>query len=296
MLPSFDAALAGAVAAGHQAGQVTQEASGLAEADVWNVFFLAIIQGLTEFLPVSSSGHLALGKAVMGLEAGGMALDVALHVGTLAAIVWAFRKDVLALLRDPFEGRYLSWLWLVVATLPVAVIGIVFKDSITAAAGTAVAAGCGLLVTSVALLVGEFNRRRFNAPASPADGPPVFRMRDAVVMGFAQAAAIWPGVSRSGSTISAGLVRGLSAEDAARLSFLMSIPAISGAAIVELPGALEEGFGNLNGVVVFGATVLAGLVGWSALRMLLLVLRKGSFPYFAGYCALLGTAALILAR
>jgi undecaprenyl-diphosphatase len=284
VLPSFDAALAGAVAAGQKAGQVTQEASGLAEGDVWNVFFLAIIQGLTEFLPVSSSGHLALGKSVMGLEAGGMALDVALHVGTLGAIVWAFRQDVFALLR------------LVVATLPVAVIGIVFKDSITAAAGTAVAAGCGLLVTSAALLVGEFNRRRFNAPASPADGPPVFRMRDAVVMGFAQAAAIWPGVSRSGSTISAGLVRGLSAEDAARLSFLMSIPAISGAAIVELPGALEEGFGNLNGVVVLGATILAGLVGWSALRTLLLVLRKGSFPYFAGYCALLGTAALILAR
>ena len=296
MFPSIDAALTGAVAAGQKAGQVAQEAQGLAESDVWNIFFLAVIQGLTEFLPVSSSGHLALGKSVMGLEAGGMALDVALHVGTLGAILWAFRKDVFALLRDPFEGRYLSWVWLVVATLPVAVIGIVFKDSITAAAGTAVAAGCGLLVTSAALLVGEFNRRRFNAPASPADGPPVFRMRDAVVMGFAQAAAIWPGVSRSGSTISAGLVRGLSAEDAARLSFLMSIPAISGAAIVELPGALEEGFGSLNGVVVFGATVLAGLVGWSALRTLLLVLRKGSFPYFAAYCALLGTAALILSR
>lgn len=266
----------------------------MAASDLWNVFFLAIIQGLTEFLPVSSSGHLALGKSVMGLEAGGMALDVALHVGTLGAIVWAFRKDVFALLRDPFEGRYLSWVWLVVATLPVAVIGIVFKDSIEAAAGTVIAAGGGLLVTSVALMIGERSRRRFDAPPSAPDGPPIFRLRDAVVMGFAQAAAIWPGVSRSGSTISAGLVRGLSAEDAARLSFLMSIPAISGAAIVELPGALEEGFGGLPVGVVLGASVLAGLVGWSALRTLLLVLRKGSFPYFAGYCALLGTVALIV--
>lgn len=294
MLPIFYATMPEAAAVGRAAGQAVQEAAGLSEGDVWSVFFLAIIQGLTEFLPVSSSGHLVLGKSVIGLETGGIALDVALHVGTLGAIVWAFRKDVLALLRDPFEGRYMSWVWLVVATLPVAIIGLVFKDSITAAAGTAVAAGCGLLVTSVALLVGEFSRRRFDAPASPPDEPPVFRMRDAVVMGFAQAAAIWPGVSRSGSTISAGLVRGLSAEDAARLSFLMSIPAISGAAIVELPGALEEGFGSLNGVVVLGAAVLAGLVGWSALRTLLLVLRKGSFPYFAAYCALLGTTALIL--
>ncbi len=292
----FDAAVTGAAAAGRAAGQAVQDSAGLAEADVWNVFFLAIIQGLTEFLPVSSSGHLVLGKSVMGLETGGLALDVALHLGTLGAIVWAFRTDVLALLRDPFEGRFLSWVWLVVATLPVAIVGLVFKDSITAAAGTVAAAGCGLLVTSVALLVGEFNRRRFNAPAAPKDGPPPLRLRDAVVMGVAQAAAIWPGVSRSGSTISAGLIRGLSAEDAARLSFLMSIPAISGAAIVELPGALREGFGGLNGGVVFGAMVLAGLVGWSALRMLLLVLRKGSFPYFAGYCALLGTVALIVGR
>ncbi|MDB2577343.1 undecaprenyl-diphosphate phosphatase [Planctomycetota bacterium] len=294
MLPMIDAAMTGAAAVGRTAAQGVQDAAGLAEGDVWNVFFLAIIQGLTEFLPVSSSGHLVLGKSVMGLETGGLALDVALHLGTLGAIVWAFRRDVLSLLRDPFEGRYMSWVWLVVATLPVAVIGLVFKDSITAAAGTVFAAGCGLLVTSVALMVGEFSRRKFDAPAAPTDGPPPLRLRDAVVMGLAQAAAIWPGVSRSGSTISAGLIRGLSAEDAARLSFLMSIPAISGAAIVELPSAISEGFGELNSLVVLGAAVLAGLVGWSALRMLLLVLRKGSFPYFAGYCAVLGTVALIV--
>lgn len=272
------------------APEVTDPGTG----ETWNVLLLAVIQGLTEFLPVSSSGHLALGKVVMGLEEGGMALDVALHVGTLGAIVWAFRADVLALLRDPFEGRFASWVWLVVATLPVGVIGIVFKDSIEAAAGTAVAAGCGLLVTASALLVGERARRRHDAPPSDPNGPPPFRLADALVMGFAQAAAIWPGVSRSGSTISAGLVRGLSAEDAARLSFLMSLPAISGAALVELPDAIEQGFGSLPVGLVLGAAVLAGLVGWSALRTLLLVLRKGSFPYFAGYCALLGTAALVL--
>ena len=204
---------------------------------------------------MSSSGHLALGKSVMGLEAGGMALDVALHVGTLGAILWAFRKDVFALLRDPFEGRYLSWVWLVVATLPVAVIGIVFKDSISAAAGTAVAAGCGPCHPP-RRPGGEFNRRRFDALASPADGPPVFRMRDAVVMGLPR-----PPPSGPASTVGVHH-RGGPGTRARRRTPRGFVPH-------EHPGHLggcrgapapQEGFGNLNGVVVFGATIFA-LVG-----------------------------------
>ena len=116
----------------------------------------------------------------------------------------------------------------------------------------------------------------------------------ALFMGCAQAVAIWPGVSRSGSTISAGFVRGLSSTEAARLSFMMSLPAISGAAVMELPHAFEAGFGSISPAVVLAAAAVAGLVGWAALKTLLLVLKKGSFPYFAAYCALLGTAALLL--
>lgn len=273
-------------------------------ASLLSLLALAVVQGLTEFLPVSSSGHLAIGRELLDVQEGGLALDVALHLGTLVAIVIAFRHDVLRLFTDLARRRFGMWLWLVVATLPVAVVGVVLKDTIEAAAATVRAAGVGLLVTATALMVGErFRLRRERAAAAGAvdsghDGgeraaPPLML---AVVMGCAQAVAIWPGVSRSGSTISAGLVRGQSAAEAARLSFLMSLPAISGAAIVELPDAIDEGFGRIPPSWVLLAAFVAAVVGFAALKTLLLVLRKGSFPYFAGYCAVLGGLALWLGR
>ncbi|MEM9803048.1 MAG: undecaprenyl-diphosphate phosphatase [Planctomycetota bacterium] len=262
------------------------------------VFALAVVQGLTEFLPVSSSGHLAIGRSLLDVREGGLALDVALHVGTLLAIVWAFRRDVVKLFDDLLHGRLATWLWLAVATVPVGLVGVLAKDTIETASGTVAAAGAGLFVTSAALLMGERSRRKFEAshPAEPPrpGGPLTLRFGDAVAMGLAQAVAIWPGVSRSGSTISAGLARGLPAAEAARLSFLMSLPAISGAAIVELPDALSEGFGGLSPWLVAAAAAVAGLVGWAALVTLLLVLRRGSFPYFAAYTAALGAIALAL--
>ena len=262
------------------------------------VMVLAVVQGLTEFLPVSSSGHLALGRAFFEVREGGLALDVALHVGTLFAIVVAFRRDVIQLFRDLFAGRLSLWIWLIVATIPVGVIGLAFKDTVEAASGTVRAAGFGLFVTATALLVGERFRRKseregYASTSSTVENP---RLVDAVFLGLAQAVAIWPGVSRSGSTISAGLIRGIPAHEAARLSFLMSLPAISGAAIVEIPDALDEGFGGVAPGVVLGAAVVAGLVGFAALKTLLLVLRKGSFPWFAGYCAILGTIALSISE
>lgn len=289
-------------AAGQTAAETSEMTTELAQAvpgevpSTVAVFVLAVVQGLTEFLPVSSSGHLAIGRTVMDMQEGGLALDVALHVGTLFAIIVAFRDDVLRLFTDLFAGRFGLWIWLIVATLPVAVIGLAFKDHIEAASGTVRAAGMGLFLTATVLMIGERFRKKtakngVSPSSSTVENP---RLIDAVVMGFAQAVAIWPGVSRSGSTISAGLVRGMPAHEAARLSFLMSLPAISGAAIVELPDALDQGFGALSPWLVLAAAAVAGIVGFAALKTLLLVLRKGSFPYFAGYCALLGTAALLL--
>jgi undecaprenyl-diphosphatase len=260
------------------------------------IFALAVVQGLTEFLPVSSSGHLAIGREVLDVQEGGLALDVALHVGTLLAIVVAFRKDVIKLFTDLAKGEFRMWIWLIVATIPVGLIGVFGKDMIEEAAGTVRAAGVGLFVTATALMIGERFRKSREAQGTTVDhsaevAPPLGL---ALFMGCAQAVAIWPGISRSGSTISAGFVKGLNSTEAARLSFLMSLPAISGAAIMELPDAFEVGFGSISPGVVLAAAAVAGLVGWAALKTLLLVLKKGSFPYFAAYCALLGTAALIL--
>ncbi len=286
--------------------QATEAATGAAlEApSTVSVMLLAIVQGLTEFLPVSSSGHLAIGREVLGLQEGGLALDVALHVGTLLAIVVAFREDVLRLFTDLAKGRLGLWVWLIVATVPVGIVGILGKDTVEAAAGTVRAAGVGLFVTATALMIGERFRVRRTGVAANADvvpdagtgGAPVPPLSLALVMGCAQAVAIWPGISRSGSTISAAFVRGQTAAEAARLSFLMSLPAISGAAIVELPGALEVGFGGIAPSTVLLAALLAAAVGFGALKTLLLVLRKGSFPYFAGYCAIMGCVALWLGR
>ncbi len=271
-----------------------EEATGLFE-----LLLLALVQGLAEFLPISSSGHLVLARAALGVREAGLALDVALHVGTLGAVVWFYRKDVIALLTDVLRGRLALALWLVVATIPAALFGVLAGDWIEATFQTSRAAAGGLLFTAFALCVGEAARRRRGAQSSDAEEPlepgaaPPLRL--ALILGLAQAVAVIPGVSRSGSTIVAGLLCGLSAQRAARASFLMSIPAILGAATMKLPDAFEAGFGGLAITDVLIAIVVSGLVGWAALRFLLLTLAKGSFPWFAGYCVVMGGLVLALA-
>ncbi len=260
-----------------------------------SVLLLAVVQGLAEFLPISSSGHLTLGRIALGLREAGLALDVALHVGTLAAVVVAFWKDVRQLFVDLVARRFGMWIWLIVATIPAGLAGIFLDDLFEAASQSSRAAAYGLFATSVTLLIGERARRRFERAGVTyhgEPGPPPLSL--ALYLGCAQACAIWPGISRAGSTIAAGFVRGLDAAQAARLSFLMSLPAVSGAAIKTLPDALDEGFGGVSvGWVAVGAAV-AGVVGFLALKTLLLVLRKGSFPYFAAYTAVIGVLALVL--
>lgn len=265
------------------------------------VILLAVVQGLAEFLPVSSSGHLALGRLALGLQEAGLALDVALHVGTLAAVIVAFRADVARLFRDLLAGRLRMWAWLSVATVPAGIVGVLFADVFEAASHSARAVAFGLFATSAVLLLGERARRAFEDVGFTRVvdggldgwGRPTFGL--ALYLGCAQACAIWPGISRSGSTIAAGLVRGLAAEEAARYSFLMSLPAVSGAACMTLPRAMSEGFGEVSpGWVAVGAAI-AGVVGFLALKTLLLVLRRGSFPWFAAYTAALGAVALVLA-
>lgn len=267
------------------------EASGAAA-----VVLLAVLQGLTEFLPVSSSGHLALGRAAMGVREAGLTLDVALHLGTLAAVVIAYRADVARLFLDLCAGRLRMWGWLILATLPVAVVGLALKDVLERAADSPRVAGVGFLCTALLLLTGEARRppaqRGADDGARGADfGNP--RWSDALVLGCAQAVAIVPGISRSGTTIATAFLRGIPAPQAARLSFLMSLPAVSGAALVELPSAASEGFGGLSTGLVAAAVCLAALVGWAALRTLLLVLNRGALRWFAAYCAALGLLALV---
>lgn len=255
---------------------------------------LALLQGLTEFLPISSSGHLVLAQQAMGLEEPAIVVDVALHVGTLAAVLVVYRRDVGALVRGLFAGEWREPWWIVLGTLPAVAVALFWRGAIEEAFGSVRVAAWGLVATSLLLGLGERARRR-RAAAEPAR----LGWRVALAMGVAQAAAICPGVSRSGSTIAVGLLLGLAPAAAARFSFLLAIPAILGAAVLQLPGAFgalgpgTEGPGGFQaGAELLWAVAFAGFVGWGALRMLLAFLGRGAFAWFALYCAALGAGVL----
>lgn len=265
---------------------------------------LGIVQGLTEFLPVSSSAHLVLVPHFAGWSRPGLAFDVALHVGTLLAVVWHFRRDLLQVARsllglgdDPAEGRRLLGL-LVVGSLPVAAAGLLLESTVERAFGEPIWTAGFLLVTALLLVLGERTARpaEEEPPAPRAPIPPAAEGRvvgwgDAVVMGLAQAAALFPGVSRSGSTISAGMMRGVGRQVAARFSFLLSIPAILGAVVVQLPDLAAADVPPIEVLVGVVAAFVSGL--W-AIRFLLRVITTRGLHGFAAYVTVVAVVVLAL--
>jgi undecaprenyl-diphosphatase len=244
-----------------------------------------LIQGLTEFLPVSSSGHLVLVPAVFGFEEPGLAAAVMLHLGTLVAVLAYFRRDLLRLLRfrsDP-EARRIIFL-LLVGTVPAAVIGLSLRGPIETIFSEPWVAAVALMVTGAVLLfAGLLNRgvRRL------AEG----RAADALVVGLAQAFALLPGISRSGMTITAGIAQGFTRAEAARYAFLLSIPAIAGAGLLD--GIDLARHGGFTWDLLVGMAV-AAVVGYLAIAVLLRVLQRVGLLPFALYCLAAGAAAYFL--
>lgn len=252
-----------------------------------NLFVLALVQGLTEFLPLSSSAHLVFAQALLGFEGHALAVDVCLHVGTLAAVVLVFRRDLARMLRELASGAPREVLLLVLATLPAAIVGFFFRDAIAHVFERPVFAAAGLLVTALLLSLGEWGRRR------PTEQLERISTGTALAIGCVQALAICPGISRSGSTIAVALLLGLRPERAARFSFLLSIPAVLGAVVLNLHDLdTAELAGGAAGLLL--ATLVAAVVGWVALRWLLAFVSRGAFAWFALYCACLGTIGLFL--
>ena len=254
---------------------------------IWEALILGFVQGATEFLPVSSSGHLVIGQALLDVRISGLAFEVAVHVATLVSVLLVYRKRVgelaLGALRGEREaGRYIGLLLL--ATLPAAVVGLGAGDLIEALFDLSAVAGGGLLVT------GSFLWSARGALARNPMGRPGARV--ALLMGLAQAFAIIPGISRSGATVVAGLWLGVEAEEAAAFSFLMAVPAILGAAVVELPALSESGIG-LPGSVLLAGGIAAALTGILAIRTFVAMLRRQSFHRFGPYCLALGAAFLL---
>lgn len=228
-----------------------------------------------------------LAQAALELRGAGLAVDVALHLGTLLAVLVVYRGAVLELARGLLAGSWREVGLLALASVPAGVLGVLFGDAVEEAfAAPRLAAAC-LCATAAILVLGEWARRR-GAGRAPAQ----LSVRSALLVGAFQALAILPGVSRSGSTIAAGLLVGLAPERAARTSFLLSIPAVLGASLLHLPALGEEG--AVPPAALLGAVALAALVGWAALRVLLAFLSRGAFLWFAAYCALLGGGYLVL--
>jgi undecaprenyl-diphosphatase len=251
---------------------------------------LGAIQGLTEFLPVSSSGHLAAAQHfIPGFHQPGVLFDIVLHLGTLLAVLIYFRSEVMLLAlglihpKSGATGRRLTAL-LALGTLPIVVVGLTLGDLVERSFTELTVVGIGLLITGALLLVSpRFARESRTLEEVSA--------ADAVTVGLLQSAALVPGISRSGSTIVAGLVRGLSREAAARFSFLLSIPAILGAAIYEVPKAtLVSGEAVTSYMMGF---LTAFIVGYMAISAVLRSLANRRFHLFGYYCLAVGGGVLV---
>jgi undecaprenyl-diphosphatase len=276
-------------------------------------FVLGLIQGVTEFIPVSSSGHLQAVPFLIGWEPGSLAFDVALHLGTLVAVVAFFGSDLSGMVRGLLRpgdqessargSRRLVGL-LAVASVPAAIVGLLARDVITAAFEQPLAIAAFLVLTAVLLWGSERRRTRLGTVEHAADdlvavgreleGLPWSR---AVGMGLAQALAIFPGVSRSGATIAAGMALGMSRGAAARLSFLMLLPVTLGAALVTLPDLAKTQPGTLPFgpvEIVLGVTVSA-VSGYLAIRFLIALVARRSLLIFARYVLVLAVLLVVVA-
>lgn len=257
---------------------------------------LGIIQGITEFLPISSSAHLILARAFFGWEAPpelGLAFDVALHVGTLMAILLYFRTDVVAMVRavptawtasPPDAGRLVQLI--AVGTVPIVIVGSLFTDTVEAVVRTPAVAAGALAVGAVAMLVAERLGSRTRSESS-------LRWTDALAIGCAQAAALIPGMSRSGSTIALGMLLGVRRDAAARFTFLLAIPAMLAAAGKEsLELAELQVTGDLVLLFLVGIVVSA-LVGYFTIKYFLRFLARHRLDGFAVYRLALSAATVI---
>jgi undecaprenyl-diphosphatase len=248
---------------------------------------------LTEFLPVSSSGHLVIAQELFpaGISYA-LAFDVCLHFGTLIAVLLYFRTDLLDMTRALFgrvgpEQEYLRrWVWLLaLATLPAVAVGLGFAHRIESAFHSLPAVGLALLVTASLLL---FACHRLDGKAGPAE----VGFGQALVVGLLQAMALVPGISRSGSTITGGLASGMQPHTAARFAFLLSVPAIAGAMVLNV-GSVGDLLAVDAGAVVAG-TLSAAITGWLAIAVMMRAVELGRLRPFALYCGVLGCATLLL--
>lgn len=259
---------------------------------VLHALVLGAVQGLTEFVPISSSGHLVLVPEALGWDSPGLAFDVLLHVASLLALLVYFSGDLIDLARGSLAGdlgsRRLVGL-LAIGTVPAVIAGLLLGDYFEGAFEDAEAAAIQLVITAVILVAAEqalsFHERRRAETGGRLRTVDDLRAGDAALVGVAQAVSILPGISRSGSTIAAGLAVATRREDAARFAFLLAIPALFGAALVEVPDLGSSQLGLGAGTAGFVASLVTS---YAAIAILIKYLKTRSLYPFAAYCVVAG--------
>jgi undecaprenyl-diphosphatase len=270
--------------------------------NVLETVLLGIMQGLTEFLPISSSGHLTLLQNLLGFKEPQLFLDVVLHLGTLFSICFYFRSDLKNMLTESeaFAKKVVSGqqgikdisnyphaaisLMVLIGTLPTVLIGVTFRTSVEKLFGSVVMVGFALLVTGLILLITRYiidDEKRKDK----------ILLITALCIGTAQGLALIPGISRSGTTIVCGMLLGLNRELAARFSFLLSIPAIIGAVVLHL---IALPFSDLPFIPLTTGFIFAAVIGFMALKILMGVVKRGRLYYFSPYCWIVGLLAIFM--
>jgi undecaprenyl-diphosphatase len=265
----------------------------------WQVIVLSVVQGLTEFLPVSSSGHLAIVSRVFFGDDAGASFTAVSQLGTEFAVVVYFAKDIGRIFKAWFNGLIVAahrnnidyrmgW-YVIIGTIPICILGVLFKDEIRTGVRNLWVIASALVVFSAVIAAAEYFGRQTRHLEQ-------LNWRDSIVVGLAQCLALIPGVSRSGATISAGLFLGLDRELAARFGFLLAIPAVFASGLFSLPDAfrpVSEGM-SATGPQLIASVVIAFVVGFAAIAWLLRFLVRHGMYWFVGYRVLLGAAVLIL--
>ncbi|MBU4487007.1 MAG: undecaprenyl-diphosphate phosphatase [Candidatus Delongbacteria bacterium] len=263
---------------------------------------LGLFQGLTEFLPVSSSGHLAILHKVLGFETeSNLFFDVILHLGTLIAVVLFYRNSIIDIIKggmfgiksilskkgikESFFSSADSKLFslIIIGSIPTAIIGLTFKDFFEGLADNLLYVGLALLTTAVLLVLFELKKKSFKKINEMSAA-------DSIIIGIVQGIAIIPGISRSGSTISTAKLLGIDKETAAQFSFLLSLPAISGAFLLSMKDAIKEGFVYEHYILL--GFITAVITGYFSLKLLIWMIKKSNMYFFAIYCLILAVFAM----
>lgn len=256
---------------------------------ILEAILLGVLQGLTEFLPVSSSGHIELGKYLFGIELkDDLLFSLFLHLATVLSTIIVFRKDILSIIKELFQFKFNEATrfvtYILISMLPVFIVGIFFKDAVESFYNGNIAfVGAMLIITGLLLLASE----KINAKTRNLNAPSAF------IIGIAQAIAVLPGISRSGATIATGLISGVDRSAIARFSFLMVIPPIIGASILDVGNISNSKYNSTDILNMCAGFMAAFLTGLFACKLMIRLVKNSKLIYFAIYCFLVGSICLI---